>query len=61
MHIAFLIRSMEAGGAERATASLAEHMKNAGHKVSILCLTGAESFYPLSPEIDVRYLNMNDA
>ena len=57
MKIAFLIRTADAGGAERAATSLANEFSRAGHAVTLLCLTGSDSFYPTDPEVVVRYLN----
>ena len=59
MHIAFLIRSLATGGAERAATALASEMARTGNCVSILCLTGTDSFYPMESSVNVRYLNMD--
>lgn len=61
MHIAFLIRSLSPGGAERATTSLANEMHRYGHTVTILCMTGSKSFYDVEDGIIIRYLNMKSA
>ena len=61
MNIAILIRTLEAGGAERAASSLANAFASAGHAVTILCLTGSGSFYPISSDVTVRYLNEDSA
>lgn len=57
MKIAILIRTPDAGGAERAATSLANEFSRVGHNVTLLCLTGSESFYPTDSSIIVRYLN----
>ena len=57
MKIALLIRTPDAGGAERAATSLANEFSRAGHTVTLLCLTGSDSFYPTDPDVIVRYLN----
>ena len=61
MHIAFLIRCLSPGGAERAATALANQMTRCGHKVTILCLTGTDCFYETDPEINIRYLNSDPA
>lgn len=58
MHIAFLIRSLSPGGAERAAVSLANEMARKGHKTTILCMTGTECFYDADPNVIIRYLNL---
>ena len=57
MKISILIRTPDAGGAERAATTLANEFSRAGHAVTLLCLTGSASFYPTDPEVTVRYLN----
>ena len=59
MHIAFLIRSLSPGGAERAATSLANEMVRIGHTVTILCMTGGETFYETDESVMIRYLNMD--
>ena len=61
MHIAFLIRSLSPGGAERATTSLANEMVRLGNTVTILCMTGSECFYDVEDKVTIRYLNMKSA
>lgn len=61
MKIAMLIRTLDAGGAERAATSLSNAFARAGHAVTILCLTGEKPFYPVDPTVTVRYLSKNDA
>lgn len=57
MKIDILIRTLDAGGAERAATSLANEFSRAGHAVVLLCLAGSDPFYPTDPEVIVRYLN----
>ena len=58
MKIALLIRTLDAGGAERAASALANAFAQTGHAVTILCLTGSKPFYPIDPSVTVRYLNV---
>ncbi len=52
MHILFLINSMQAGGAERVTANLANHWSARGHRITIASFVGAETdAYPLDPAV----------
>lgn len=57
MKISILIRTLDAGGAERAASALANEFARAGHAVTIVCLTGSDPFYTIDPQVDVRYLN----
>ena len=57
MHIAFLIRALQSGGAERATVSLAGAMASRGYTVSIVTLLGADSFYTIPGGVRVVYLH----
>ena len=58
MHIAFLILNLGSGGAERSVSALSSRMAECGHTVTVLALTGTESFYAFSDAVNVRYLNM---
>lgn len=60
MNIAILIRTLDAGGAERAASSLANEFFRAGHVVTVLCLAGSEPFYPIDPGVNIRYLISKD-
>lgn len=57
-HIFFMVSSMNAGGAERIAASLANAWAAAGHRVTLLATYSGrgECFYPLLPEVALRYL-----
>lgn len=61
MKIALLIRTADAGGAERAATTLANEFARTGNTVTLLCLTGSSSFYPTDPTVIVRYLNKDAA
>ena len=61
MKVAILIRTLDAGGAERAASALANAFSRAGHAVTILCLTGSGSFYTIDNDVRVRYLSKNEA
>ena len=52
MSLLFFIHSMQAGGAERVTANLANHWVDAGWLVTIVSIDSSENdFYQLRPEI----------
>ncbi len=57
MKIGFLIQSMASGGAERATAALANEMNKKGQIVEIITFNGYDSFYTLNE--GVRHVNMD--
>lgn len=56
MRIGFLISDLNAGGAERATSSLANYFSKHGHDVEIITFKDIYSFYPLNNE--VRHLRL---
>lgn len=58
MRIAFLIRSLSGGGAERAAVSLAGAMARRAHTVTLLVLMGDEPFYTLDPSVRVLYMDL---
>ncbi len=51
MKIGFLINDLNAGGAERATASLASSFANHGIHTEIITFSDTESFYPLDEKV----------
>lgn len=51
MRIAFLIRSLGSGGAERAAVSLAGCMARKGHDVLLCVLTNEKAFYTVDPAV----------
>ncbi len=52
LKIAFVIHSLEAAGAERVTALLANYFASAGESVAIVTFASrASDFYPLHPAI----------
>lgn len=51
MKIGFLISGLNAGGAERATSSLANYFSQHGHEVEIITFNDADSFYPLDDKV----------
>ncbi len=58
MKIAFLIRTLEFGGAERTTCALANHFAALGHSVSIITIGGNESFFHLDDKVERCFLNL---
>lgn len=52
MKIGFLINDLNAGGAERATVSLANHFVNKATETKIITFKDTESFYPLDSKVD---------
>lgn len=56
--ILFLVSSMNAGGAERVAATLVNAWASAGDHVTLLVTYSGrgDCFYPLSEEVDLRYL-----
>lgn len=63
MHLALIISSLNAGGAERVISSLANHWAEVGHKVSLITFSSpsAKPFYPLNPNIHLVQLNQSQA
>ena len=61
MHVAFLVRKMESGGAERAAAALVSQFASLGHTATLFVLLGRTSFYTLHENVQVVYLQPNDA
>lgn len=59
MHIAFVISSLETGGAERVLSELANCWASRGHKASLITLSapGTPSLYPLDPRVCLVQLN----
>lgn len=57
MKIGFLINDLNAGGAERATTSLANYFVNHGVETTIITFKDSESFYPL--EKNIRHCKVN--
>ena len=60
MHIAFLVRTMECGGAERAAAALADQMASAGHTATLFVLLGHDAFYTVREDVRIIYLQPHD-
>ena len=52
MKIGFLINDLDAGGAERATVSLANYFVNHGADTRIITFRDCESFYPLDEKVE---------
>lgn len=60
MHILFLIYNMGGGGAERFTATMANHWAKQGHQVSIVTLANtSQSVYPLRSDIYLTSVGIN--
>lgn len=53
MRIGFLINDLSSGGAERATASLANYFVAQGEHVDIITFKDTESFYPLDSRVNI--------
>lgn len=51
MRIGFLISNLSAGGAERATSSLANYFSQHGHEVEIITFKDSDSFYTLEDKV----------
>ena len=51
MRIGFLISNLSAGGAERATSSLANYFSQHGHEVEIITFKDGDSFYTLEDKV----------
>lgn len=60
MKIGFLINDLHAGGAERATVSLAGAFAEQEHEVQILTFVKDESFYPISDKVTVKSINFDE-
>ncbi len=52
MKIGFLLSDLNAGGAERATASLANYFAQQGHETEIITFKDIDSFYPLDENVE---------
>jgi len=63
MRVVLCIAAMEAGGAERVVAHMAEHWAGVGHEVHVVTLAapGAESFYPLHHAVRLHNLGLSGA
>lgn len=62
MHIALVISSLNAGGAERVLSGLANYWAKAGHKITVITLAQPEvmPFYPLEQNISIEQLGLNN-
>lgn len=60
MKIGFLIKNLNAGGAERATVSLANYFSEHGVETEIITLQDAESFYELSDKVSHVRLGLDE-
>lgn len=60
MKIGFLIQTMTSGGAERATASIANEFAKKGEIVEIITFDSSESFYPLDNKIKIFDMELSD-
>lgn len=60
MKIGFLIKNLNAGGAERATVSLANYFSEHGVDTEIITLQDADSFYELSDKVSHVRLGLDE-
>lgn len=60
MKVGFLINDLEAGGAERATVSLANYFVNHGTDTKIITFKDCESFYPLDNKVEHLKANFDE-
>ncbi len=60
MKIGFLINDLNAGGAERATVSLANYFVNHGTQTKIITFKDVESFYPLDKNVEHHTLKFDE-
>lgn len=60
MKIGFLIKDLSYGGAERATASLANYFSTHSNDVEIITFNGTDSFYPLEDGVKVRSAHFDE-
>lgn len=60
MKIGFLIKDLSAGGAERATVSLANYFALHSQEVEIITFNGSESFYPLEDLVTVHSASLDE-
>lgn len=60
MKIGFLISDLNAGGAERATSSLANYFSQHGHEVEIITFKDVDSFYPLNDKVEHLRLGFDE-
>ncbi len=58
MKIGFLIQTLSSGGAERATAALANEMDKKGQEVKIVTFNSSESFYPLNDTVEIVNMDL---
>ncbi len=60
MKITFLVRSLELGGAERVTSSLANHFASLGNDVCVITIHNRKVFYPLNGNVKYCPLDLPD-
>jgi glycosyltransferase involved in cell wall biosynthesis len=60
MRILYVITGLGMGGAEKVVCNLADEMVNQGHEVKIAYLTGNAIVHPVSKNIEIIYLALND-
>ena len=57
MRILFVTNGLQAGGSERVVALLANRLAERKHDVSVICVRGKESFYPIHQEVHLFFLD----
>ena len=60
MKIGFLINDLNAGGAERATVSLANYFSQHGVETEVITFKDTESFYPLDENVNHLHLGFDE-
>lgn len=57
MRILFVTNGLQAGGSERVVALLANKLAERRHDVSVICVRGKDSFYPIHPDVHLFFLD----
>ena len=57
MRILFVTNGLQSGGSERVVSMLANGLAERNHDVSVICVKGKESFYPIHPDVHLFFLD----
>ena len=57
MRILFVTNGLQSGGSERVVSMLANRLAERKHDVSVICVRGKDSFYPIHPDVHLFFLD----